>query len=200
MIKPLKSDQIESFPGLLSRQAEDIFKLFKVSKAVPERLTQKDISSEMFLRYLMQEGLHNDAISFLAHGLPQHTAIQWANDSVRQVLSKEEKRTFEKALGLINQWIQDPTDEKRFTIGELSEDLEHSIDWLRMAIFWSGPNISSQPNVTIAPDKKLAAQAVSTTIILATVQGDVQKITQHYQMFLDLGLQIAKKPIIEKAY
>src|SRR5262249_38758328 len=66
-----------------------------------------------YFERLIERGLHGDAIRFLAHALPKREAIWWAYRCVEPLLRPDPSSAAGSALGRVQAWVIDPTDDHR---------------------------------------------------------------------------------------
>jgi hypothetical protein len=64
-----------------------------------------------------------------------------------------------------------------------------------MAAFWSGESLTPADMPDVAPDAKLAGQAVTSSLMIASVFGDPKPSKQRYQAFLAKAPKIASGAI-----
>jgi len=168
--------------------------------AVPAKLNaaamaalDPNFTPSAFLEELTRQGLHTDAIRFLAHALPKREAVWWACLCVRDSLTPETPPLSVVALQAAEKWVYTANEENRreaMTRAE-ADGFNTPASWAAVAAFWSGGSMAP-PNVpAVPPGETLTAAAVSGAILLAAVQREPERALEKYQRFLEYGVDIA---------
>jgi len=146
-----------------------------------------------FLEELTRQGLHTDAIRFLAHALPKREAVWWACLCVRDTMAPETPPLSVVALQAAEKWVYTSNEENRREAMARAEadGFNTPASWAAVAAFWSGGSMAP-PNVPVVlPGETLTAAAVSGAILLAAVQREPERALEKYQRFLEYGVDIA---------
>ena len=171
------------FPNMMSEKATDVCASFTFFESLPESLKGPELTTEIFLRELINKDYYADALQFIAHGLEKHEAILWAYKCVNA-----HKKDQSPKLDKIKQWLEDPTEEGRLQCNQ-TDGFDDPLTWLSLAVFWSGGNISTQPDVTIESPTTLSATGVAMTLILSVISNDPEIMNERYADFLKRGIE-----------
>jgi hypothetical protein len=172
-------------------RAGQIARLFKLSEPAAELLVDEDPPEAYFARLRGADAL-DDAMAFLAFALPRRLAIAWCRDCVGSTagamqLSPEDAAAFSAA----NAWLEDPSDERRWTAHEAARAAEFrsAEAVLALAVYASGgsmaPPGSAEPPALPPPD--LAARLVSGAVIMAACRVPFERMRGTKAAFLDNG-------------
>ena len=63
------------FPNMMSEKATDVCASFTFFESLPESLKGPELTTEIFLRELINKDHYADALQFIAHGLEKHEAM-----------------------------------------------------------------------------------------------------------------------------
>lgn len=185
ILKLLNEKNNEPLSGMLFAKAQDIYTKFTFFKPLSSELQDSELNTRHFLFKLLNEQNFLDAIQFLAHGLSTKDSVSWAYQIIRSVQKENSPE-----LGLVDNWLNDPSEKNCTLCGENAEKFNDPITWLRLAVFWSGKNISTQKDVKVVPDPNLTGHGVSTAIILTAARDPVRS-KDCYAIFLRDGVSRA---------
>lgn len=165
-----------------------------------QQLLNASQSPAHFLTQLIEHEYYEDAVRFLAFGLPKREAIWWAYLCVSQTEAVSETEpalhagnTLSVLLNTVKKWVYEPSEEARREVGALAEQLkmEKASCWAGMAVFWSGGSITAPDFPAVEPATHLTAVAVSGAVMLAVVSKEPEKAKQKYLHFLTQAVDIA---------
>lgn len=156
-------------------------------------LLQSKSTPEDYINRLIEKEYFADSIMFLAHCLPKREAIWWACLCAKVVTNKETKADDLASLTMAEKWVYEPDENKRRMCGTLAEKGQYKTahNWAAAAVFWSGGSITKEDEPAIEPAPYLYAHAVSGAILNAVGMSDTDDIDEHYQQFIQHGLNIA---------
>ncbi|MSP26913.1 MAG: hypothetical protein EXR80_00260 [Methylococcales bacterium] len=156
-------------------------------------LLQDNPTTAAYLHQLIALKLYPDAVRFLAYALPNREATWWACLCARNGLTDKTPANEIKAIELAEAWVYKPTeDNRKLTLPAAdAATYKNPASWAAIAAFWSGDDISPVPEAVVPPDKKLYAKAVTGAVMLAATQGEANKVSDKYQLFLQQGINIA---------
>jgi hypothetical protein len=152
-----------------------------------------DIGPALFLRRLIDNALHADAIHFLARALPKRESTWWACLCARAVLGETPDPAILKALEAAERWVYQPSEDNRrlaFAAAQATQ-FDHPASWAAMAAFWSGGSMAPPEVPVVPPADNLAGKAVAGAVLLAAVRAEPEKATEKYLRFLEQGIDIA---------
>ena len=143
------------------------------------------------LSILIDADLHFAAIKYLALGIPKREAIWWAYLCCNDYEANSANLVTQNALPLVSQWVYAPSEKLRKQAKELADHLEQytATSWACMSIFWSGGNISPQPNQLVEPAEYMCGHAASNAVYLAA--NSQQNSQQACVKYLKTGIHIA---------
>ena len=168
----------------------EIIEVAKLSKGSQTLLTG-DIGPSRFIQLLEQRGLFNDAIQFLAHGLPIEIGIRWGCSAIRELaLSLDSTEALEAA----ENWLKKPGDEERWKAREAAEKsgLSSPADLLGMAVFFSGGSITPMDSPAAPPPIYVANRLVGGSVQLAVLSRNPEQSHARYLRALQIGRQVVK--------
>ena len=148
-----------------------------------------------FIGALMQQGLHMDAVRFIAHALPRREAVWWAWVCARKASGAEPKPLIKAALDAAERWIVQPTEEHRrqaLTAGEAA-DFGTPAGCAALAAFMTGGSLAPPEAPPVPPGEFMTAKAVSGSVILSTVATEPARAPDKFAEFVKLGLEVADR-------
>lgn len=179
-------DRLDKFSQQLARV---ICQQFMLQQA--QALLHEGSTSCEFLSALVQQKYFVDAISFVAHGLPQREAIWWSCVCVKALCS--DLVPLEKAaLAAVEAWVMEPDEDKRRATESFNAQLNYlsPAAWAAQAVFWSGGSIVAKEIAPVIPGAHLAAHAVNGAIQLAVTQ-QPSAMAERYADCVVRGVHIA---------
>lgn len=179
VIKKFKHDELTAILAQLDLSEE-------AAQLIKEKHTAHEI-----LQTLVNNQLLEQAIKFLALGLPAREAIWWGYIALENKATESEGGPDQNGLALVRSWVHAPEEALRYDAKALSEApaVEPSIAWLLKAVFWSGESIAAPDEETLAPHPMMSGQAVANAVIVGTRDIEEQETTR--QFLIKKGLHIA---------
>lgn len=148
----------------------------------PYELIQKAIAHHFYA----------DAVTFLAHGLPIRESIWWATVCAdkRDDWNDDERN----AVTAAKSWVHSPDETTRRHAEEMAKlsTLNTGAGWASQAAFWSGGSMTEPSAPIVPPPPYLYAQAVAGCINLTAVLPDGAKAEERYELFLKIGINLAR--------
>lgn len=191
-IQLLDENKDNHLPNIAASKGLDVYRSFTSFEPLPASLKDQASTTTVFLKTLLEKRHYLDALQFIAHGLTKHEAIAWAHHSLHS-LNETDNQDTNTSLTLheVEVWLADPTPEKCLPFGDHADTFDDPLTWLRLAIFWNGPNISAHQEVSVQPSPQLTGHGVSTALILGAVGNKYKSIAECHTLFLDLGIKRA---------
>jgi hypothetical protein len=124
---------------------------------------------------LLERGLPADALAVLARTLPKRYVVAWACECFKSVLATAALATSvdRAGLALAQQWLSDPTEEKRRAALDFAEAGEFSTPgaWIAASAGWNDGSLLPRGYDPIPPPDHLPAEAAVAALRLAASQG-----------------------------
>jgi hypothetical protein len=152
-------------------------------------------SPRAFFSLLLENGLHADAVRYLAHALPRREAVWWAWACARKSAGAEPPPPIKAALDATEQWIVQPTEENRrkaFQVGEAA-DFGTAAGCAALGAFMSGGSMAPADAPVVPPGEFICAKAVSGGVTLAVVGKEPERAAEKFKEYLQLGLEVAER-------
>ena len=168
------------------QMSEDALKVAATVKTGPELVAA-----------LAGKGLFAKAVRVQAHLLPKRHAVWWGVVCVEQVCADQLPPPERAAYDAAREWVTDPTEANRRCCEAAAGRTKYEApgSWLAMGAFWSGESLTPADMPAVAPDDKLPGQAVTSSLMIASVFGDSTKGKERYQAFLAKAPQVASGAI-----
>lgn len=176
--------------------ALEIAEHLQMSDDVKEVAATVKTGPELVAR-LAAKGQFAKAVRVQAHLLPKRHCVWWGvlciEECCAEKLVPQEKTAFDAAKN----WVTEPTEthRRRCEAAAGRTKYEEPGSWLSMAAFWSGDSLTPADMPAVAPDEKLTGQAVTSSLMIASVFGDPTQGKQRYQAFLAKAPQVASGAI-----
>ncbi len=126
-------------------------------------LLEKGTNVRRFLDALVESGLSADALAVVARALPKRYVIAWACDCMKSALAGDPtvKDIDRAGLALAQQWLADPSEERRRAAFEFAErdELASPGAWIAASAGWSGGSLAPRGYDPIPPPEHLPAEA-----------------------------------------
>lgn len=126
-------------------------------------LLEKGINVRRFLDALVEGGLSADALAVVARALPKRYVIAWACDCMKNAFAADPtvKDIDRAGLALAQQWLADPSEERRRAAFEFAErdELASPGAWIAASAGWSGGSLAPRGYDPIPPPDHLPAEA-----------------------------------------
>lgn len=131
-------------------------------------LAKPGLSASDYLHSLQQHKLPLDAVSGLAHGLPERHAVWWAAKSAEQVSSKLNPQE-QAAAKAAETWVKSPTPENKAAaaLAATKTDFRGPGGWAAQAAAWSTPPAPPGGTPALPTQPSLTGSAVSGAVLLA---------------------------------
>lgn len=157
-----------------------------------EALLAGEPTPSEFLRSLIEAELHEDAINYLAHGLPRREAVWWGCQCVRET-PIEPGSAVEKALAAAEAWVYEPDEDHRKAADRAVEaaSLRSAAGLVAQAVGWSGGSLAPEGLDEVPPPEHLTGRMVAAAVIVAANKLPPQKLAETYARFLARGIEIA---------
>ena len=161
----------------MSEQSLKKFNHAKISEFIDEIEVPEEFCDQVrnqrtdmrIINFLIQSELYDEAIKFLAFGLPIREAVWWAYVCSEELEKDEKCSNTQNALRAISEWVKKPNDDIRRQTKVFADalDLYTPTSWAAIAVFWSGGSIVSQDKPEVEADKFMSGYAVSNSLIIA---------------------------------
>ena len=175
-----------------AKSASDICTRFELGdEARP--LLRPTQSPAQYLDALMEKHQYQDAVKFLAHGLPKREAVWWACFCAKTVSGGSASPPTAEAIKTAEKWVADPSEEHRQASMPAAEAAKFGTPagCVALAAFFSGGSLGP-PNVApIPPAETLTGDAVAGAVMMAVVAKEPEKAPDKYLAFLNRGIEIA---------
>ncbi len=163
---------VQSLPKFEMNQLEAIMETAAFSDSALS-LISSPVDPVKLINDFLAADLFVDAIVLLSMGLPTRESIWWAylclsDNDIESDISEHNK----KDLDLVKQWVFDPSENLRLVIAKLVDqnNLQQPIDWLKVAVFWSGDNIAPPGKLEIQPQPLMPNEGAQNAIKLHLYQ------------------------------
>jgi hypothetical protein len=103
-----------TLPWIQAESAQQVCRHFTLSEGAQPLLPEKQTPPSAFLDELLDRGLFDDAVPFLAHALPVRAAVWWGCLCLRHVLGKQADSKDNQALFAAVDWVLEPADPYRW--------------------------------------------------------------------------------------
>lgn len=136
-------------------------------------------SSEIVvLNKLVEDKLLDQAIYFLALGLPKREAAWWGHTVALESDRDNADIYVQNCLRVCEQWIRNPSEELRYQAKSVADilDLATASSWIAMAIFWSGTNIATPNKPAVEPAEFMSGRAIANGITMSINKHSGKKI------------------------
>ena len=175
------------------RPPADLCKLYEVDldDAALPLLAGEPTPSE-FLRALIEAGLHEDAVAYLAHGLPRREAVWWGCQCTRETVPAEGSPGAE-ALAAAEAWVYEPDEEHRTAAEQTVEaaGLQSPGGLLAQGVAWSAGSLAPEGLPEVEPPEHLTGRMVSAAVMVAATSLPAQQLPDTFARFLARGIEIA---------
>lgn len=170
---------------------ETILTELELDESLHAQMNSLESDVEIF-NYFQEAKQYENAIKYLALGMPKREAIWWAY-ICSEALEKEsdDTKTID-ALSAAEAWVKSPSDDKRRKAGALGAALEFytPASWAATAVFWSGGSITPDGRPEVEASAEMCAEAVYNAITISArkMEGETDDV---FVLFLKRGLHIA---------
>lgn len=173
--------------------AAELLKHFELSEEA-RPYADRAATPAQFIDQMIERRCFNDAVKFLAHGLPRREAVWWACLAARHALPAETDAIHEAAVVAAENWATRPTEENRLIAKQLAERtaFKSAASWAATSAWWSAGSMTEPGQPEVPPPPFLYAQAVASAICLAAVLPDPLNADERYRRYLAQGLDLAR--------
>ena len=184
----------EGVPGTYrAKTALEICKNVPIGDEAKAILT-KDLSPRQFLDVLIDQGLFNDAVRFMAFALPKRESVWWGLRCAQQAYgASPAPEPMAKALKATDLWLNAPNEDNRrgaMTAAEVA-GFGTPAGCAALAAFFSGGSMGPANVQAIPPGETLVPQAVAGAVMLAVVVVEPEKAEEKNRRFLSQGFEVA---------
>jgi hypothetical protein len=124
-----------------------------------------------YLDALVGRGLAADAMKVIAATLPKRYVVAWACECLKIAFAQDPKTldVDRAGLALAQQWLSDPTEEKRQAAIDFAQSGEFKSvgAWIAASAGWSGGSLAPRGFDAIPPPDRLPAEAAVAALSLA---------------------------------
>lgn len=174
-----------------AKTAAEVCARFELSEPA-QSLPREGASPATFLERLIAERHFQDAIRFLAFGLPKREAIWWAARCARLPGGPTTPER-QAALELVERWCAAPDEELRRAAMAAAEKakLDNAAGCAALAVFFSGGSVAPPDAPAVPPVETVTALAAASAVLMAAVESEPEKAEEKYQRFLEQGIAVA---------
>lgn len=153
---------------------------------------------EGFVASLMDAGLLQDAVRFLAYSLKPREAVWWACLAARAYIEAGHpvEPVDNEALSAAEAWVFKPDEDNRRTAYDraMVTGFRTPASWAAMASFWSGGSIAPANLPAVPPPPNALGRAIWGAVAIATVTNpkSPQDMEARHRAFLRQGIDIAQ--------
>ena len=149
------------------------------------------LSPQSFLTLLERGGHFADAVRFLAFALPLREGVWWAC-MVGLAIPGAASAEPDPAYGAAQDWVYDPSDERRFECLRAAESVRSATPgaYAALGAFWSGGSMAPEGMPEVQPDPVLAPTGVAASILLAVAAGDPARAAAFFRDAIGRGIDI----------
>lgn len=172
--------------------AASIAQPFPLSSEARALLGESGGNLRRFLEDLLARGLPADALVVMARILPKRYVIAWACECLNTAFARDPATAdVDRAgLALAQQWLSDPTEERRRAALEFAEggQFETPGAWIAASAGWSGGSLAPRGYDPIVPPDHLPAEAAVAALRLTASRSP--EYVASVSGFVARGLQI----------
>jgi hypothetical protein len=148
---------------------------------------------------LIGAGLTTEAIRCIAVAIPPRQNVWWAWVSARHAMATPAADTvkdsprLQELLGMVEQWIAAPDDQKRRSIWAtaLSLGIKHPVTLAAAALYFSGGSIAEGEGAApVAAPPGMVATFVAAAVTVATLQGPPEQMEDRIRASVAQGIEI----------
>lgn len=156
-------------------------------------LLAEGMTVRAYLSAMAGNGLHADAVKFLAHALPRREAVWWACLIAAEAMGPEPPPEAAAALEAARDWVIDPKDERRRATFPAAQaaGMGTPAGCAAAAAYFSGGSLAPPDLPVVAPPEHITGQMAACALVLSAVIKEPQKAPEKYAAFLRIGLEVA---------
>jgi hypothetical protein len=175
-----------------AKLARDVCSQFELSNDA-KALLDDQVSPDVFLDRLLEQGHLADAVRLLAFALPKREAVWWSCVCVRECLPGDAPPQALEAVKAAEDWVKKPTEENRWAAKEPGEraGFDKAAAWTAMGAFWSGGSMVPAHLPAMSPGPTFTGMAVSGAVLLSAAQREPETAMDRYRQFIGYGVDIA---------
>lgn len=177
--------------GFTGTSAAEIFEKYSLGKDIKFAPT-KDESPGGYAKRLLASCENNESLIFLSYALPKRCAVWWLIQCIEAAESFKSDAD-RPMLALAEEWVRQPTDEKRRKAMKTAEELDMAspATWAGAAAFWSHGSLGPPEFAAVPPADNLTGKAVSAGVVIASVLHTPVKAPERRREFIEIGLRIS---------
>lgn len=153
---------------------------------------------EGFVASLIDAGLLQDAVRFLAHSLRPREAVWWACLAARAYIDAGNPvdQPDTDALTAAEAWVFKPDEDNRRVAHDraMATGFQTPASWAAMATFWSGGSIAPANLPAVPPPPNALGRAIWGAVVIAAVTNpkSPEDMEARHRAFLEQGIDIAQ--------
>jgi hypothetical protein len=184
-------------PGLAkvaAAKAAEICEHMELGKDAAALLAEQDPTT--FFDLLIARKLYDDALAFLAYGLPKREAVWWSLECAKKI-APAPAPPIAAAFEVVDAWLLEPeNDEKRRAAMPAADAATYGTPagCTALAVFFSGGSIAPADCPGVPPGEWLCARTVASGIQLGTLLVPPPEKEETALTFLTRGIEIANEP------
>jgi hypothetical protein len=169
----------------------EICKRFELSGESRQHLTD-EIAPVEFVRVLLEQQKHHDAVRFLAHLLPKREAVWWACQCARQAAATDPPHAVTAAIKAAETWVAELNDATRRAAfpAASAAGLATAAGCAAMGAFASDGSLAPPEAPAVPAGEYLTAQMVAGSVIIAAVDDTPEKMAVNYRLYVENGLTL----------
>ena len=154
------------------------------------------MAPDAYVEVLLKGDHADEAISFLAYGLPKREAVWWGLRCVREVLPEELTEPETAALASVDTWLAEPNDEHRRGCFAAAEAATYSTPagCIALSVFFTEGSMAPVDCPEVPVGEGFCARTVAAAVHLSAVMYEPQKAPETSRGFVDLGIEVASQP------
>jgi hypothetical protein len=188
---------VQAFTKLTNAEVPAVAQLGELG-AEAQALVPSATGPEGYVSALLDAGLLQDAVRFLAYSLRPREAVWWACLAARAYIDAghptEPPDT--EALAAAEAWVFKPDEDNRRAAYDraMATQFQTPAAWAAMASFWSGGSIAPANLPTVPPPSNVMGRAVWGAVIIASVINpkSPEDMESRHRAFLTQGIDIAQ--------
>lgn len=194
--RPEVSADLKQTTGYRSNSAKQLSERFRLGAEYPAiaQLAQGEAKPEAVVKTLIEASELEAAIRFLAHALPQRTAIAWAAACIRDAKADDISETDRQHVERCEAWAQEPTEQNRRAAMDavVDGDMETSSEWAAMAVGFADGSIGPDGAPVVKADESLCGRTVAGVIEVCCLESQPELAPEKRKRYLAAGLKLAR--------
>jgi uncharacterized protein DUF6931 len=145
-----------------------------------------------FVSALLAASRYQDAVRFVAHGLPRREAVWWALLCAREAAGDTPSPDVRASLDATDSWVRHPGDEQRRAAMTAAQKATFgtAAGCAGLAAFLSGGSLSVVGQPEVPPGPFLTAKAVFGAVTLASIGADPKTAPDRFRRYIEQGFHI----------